>query len=163
MTIGLLRGLGGVEPKEKELADLAEAMKPVVDYADQKGVTLILEAINRYETVLLNSAQATMEFIEQQLGAPDCVGVLWDLFHANIEDPTFFGSIDCMGKRLKHIHLADSNRMFPGYGHIDFAGILGYVKGKGFTEYASFECLNRPTLETVLTETKDWVTAMRNL
>lgn len=163
VTIGLMRGLGSLETIDKDLADLSEAMKPLVSYADQKGVTLCLEAINRYETALLNSAEAAMDFIVNDLGNPDCVGILWDLFHANIEDIGFKRSIDKMGGKLQHIHLADSNRMFPGYGHTDFKTILKAVKDSGYNEYCSFECLNLPSVNIVLKDTAAWVQSMRAL
>ena len=37
VTIGLMRGLGSLETMDRDLADLSEAMKPLVAYADQKG------------------------------------------------------------------------------------------------------------------------------
>lgn len=163
VTIGLMRGLGSLETMDQDLKDLREAMKPLIDYADQKGVTLCLEAINRYETALLNSAEATLDFIVNGLDNPDCVGILWDLFHANIEDIGFKRSIDMMGKKLQHVHLADSNRMFPGYGHIDFAAVLKAIKDTGYTQYCSFECLNLPSVDVIMNETADWVQAMREL
>lgn len=163
VTVGLMRGLGEKQTADRDLEALSEAMKPVVDYADKKGVVLCLEAINRYETALLNSAGATVDFIENRLGNPECVGILWDLFHANIEDSDFGRSIETMGKKLRHIHIADSNRHFPGYGHIDFAAVLRRVKASGFKDYCSFECFNLPSRETVLAETGPWVQAMRNL
>ncbi len=161
VTVGLMRGIGSAQTSTKDLAQLREAMLPLVDYADKKGVVLCLEAINRYETALLNSAQATLDFVQNTLGDPDCVGVLWDLFHANIEDQSFDQSICLLGDKLQHVHLADSNRMFPGYGHLDFASILGQLKARGFSNYCSFECLNQPTLEIVLKETGPWVESMR--
>ena len=163
VTIGLMRGLGSQETAGTDLKELAEAMKPVIDYADKKGVTLCLEAINRYETALLNSAEATVDFIENELGNPECVGILWDLFHANIEDIDFAHSIDIMGKKLKHVHIADSNRTFPGYGHTDFVSIMKKLKESGFEEYSSFECFNRPSLDVVLKDTGAWVQKMREL
>ncbi len=163
VTIGLMRGLGSAASMDKDLKDLKEAMLPLIDYADKKGVTLCLEAINRYETALLNSAESTVDFIANELGNPDCVGILWDLFHANIEDIGFERSIKAMGKKLQHLHLADSNRMFPGYGHMDFNAILKAVKDSGYTEYCSFECFNLPSLDVVLKETGSWVNSIRNL
>ena len=163
VTIGLMRGIGSVQTMDSDLDELAEAMKCLVDYADKKGVTLLLEAINRYETALLNSAEADLDFIENRLGNPECVAVLWDLFHANIEDIGFERSVDKLGKKLGHIHLADSNRMFPGYGHIDISRVLKYVKDTGYNEYASFECYNQPSLETILRETGPWVASVRAL
>lgn len=163
VTIGLMRGIGTEAAREQNLIDLSEAMKPIISYADQKGVTLCLEAINRYETSLLNSAEAALDFIVNRLCNPECVGILWDLFHANIEDVSFKQSLEMMGKKLQHVHIADSNRMFPGYGHTDFAAILKDVKDSGFEEYCSFECLNRPSLDVVLNESGAWVEKMRAL
>lgn len=163
VTIGLMRGLGTPETQEADLQALSEAMKPLIDYAERRGVVLMLEAINRYETALLNSAEADMDFIVNGLGDPNCVGVLWDLFHANIEDADFTKSIALMGKKLKHVHLADSNRMFPGYGHTDLHAVLRTVKDAGFEGYSSFECLNLPSRETVCRETGPWVAKMRQL
>lgn len=163
VTIGLMRGLGAEKTKSQDLKNLAEAMKPLIDYAEKKQVVLLLEAINRYETALLNSAEADMDFIENDLKNPECVGVLWDLFHANIEDKDYQQSILRMGNKLQHIHIADSNRMFPGYGHTDFPFILKKAKDAGFSEYCSFECLNLPSREIVLEETGNWVEKMRAL
>ena len=163
VTIGLMRGIGSEKTMEKDLDDLAAAMRPLVDCADKKGVVLLLEAINRYETALLNSAQAVLDFIDRKLGNPQCVGVLWDLFHANIEDVDYERCADTLGARLRHIHLADSNRMFPGYGHTDIPHILKYIREKGYGEYASFECLNQPDVGTVLRETGSWVESVRSL
>ena len=73
VTMGLMRGLGSQTTMDKDLKELAEAMKPIIEYADKKGVIICLEAINRYETALLNSAEATVEFIDNGLGNPDCV------------------------------------------------------------------------------------------
>ena len=163
VTIGLMRGLGSLDTAERDLDELSEAIKPLVDYAGKNGVTLCLEAINRYETALLNSAEATVDFIENRLGNPDCVGILWDLFHANIEDIGFERSIEKMGKKLKHVHIADSDRMFPGYGHTDFETIFKCLKKNGFSEYCSFECFNLPSLDVVLRDTGSWVQKMREL
>ena len=163
VTVGLLRGLGAEATREKDLEQLREAMLPLVDYAEKKGVVLCLEAINRYETAMLNSAEAAMDFVVNRLGNPDSVGILWDLFHANIEDIGFERSVDAMGPKLKHLHLADSNRWFPGYGHTDFKRILKYVKDTGYQEYCSFECLNLPSLDTVLEKTGPWVQSIREL
>ncbi len=163
VTIGLMKGLGTPETADRDLRDLAEAMKPLADYADRKGVVLILEGICRYETALLNSAEEVTDFIVNGLGDPPSVGVLWDLFHANIEDADLYRSLAVMGRRLQHVHLADSNRMFPGYGHMDLRGILRAVQESGFDGYGSFECFNLPSLETVLRETGPWVEEMRGL
>lgn len=152
VTLGLLRGLGTNGNEEEEKKILAENLKPVLKYAEEKNVTIMLEAINRYETALFNSAKETVDFIEDYLGNPSCMGILWDLFHANIEDGQFEEAVDYMGDKLKHVHVADSNRMFPGYGHTDFEAVFRKLKDSNFSEYLSYECFNLPSLEVVKKE-----------
>lgn len=157
VTMGLIRGIGDTGQKEQNLDILAENMVPVIDYAERQGIMILLEAINRYETCLLNNADSVMDFIERRLGNPRCVGVLWDLFHGNIEDSDPEQAIKRMGGKIKHIHLADSNRWFPGYGHIDIAAIVGKLKTAGFDGYLSYECLNLPSKEAVRREAGKYI------
>lgn len=163
VTLGLLRGLGTYGKEQEEKKILAKNLAPIVDYAESKGVTIILECINRYETALFNDAASTVDFIKKELADSPCMGILWDIFHANIEDPTFAYAIEVMGDKLKHVHVADSNRMFPGYGHTDFAAIVTLLKEVGFKEYMSFECFNKPSLDIVLSKSSEFINKMREI
>ena len=163
VTIGLLRGLGKNEHKEQQKRILAERMEPIAEYAEKKGITIILEPINRYETALLNSAEDTLDFITNYLGNPSRVKVLWDVFHANIEDPSFDDAIEILQSKLYHVHLADSNRMFPGYGHINFEHIIQKLTKSGFNSYLSFECLNLPSVDIVRSHTGPFVENLRSI
>lgn len=161
VTLGLLRGLGTAGHQKEDKAALARNLEPVLDYAQSHGVTIILECINRYETALFNDAASTVDFIKNDLGNPSCVGILWDLFHANIEDPSFEDAVAVLGDKLKHVHIADSNRMFPGYGHTDFEAIGKLLVQAGFKDYMSFECFNLPSLEVVLQKSSEFIQKMR--
>lgn len=163
VTLGLIRGLGTPGNEKQDRETLAKNMDGIIDYAEKKKVTLLLESINRYETTLCTGAEATMSFIRQDLGNPACIGVLWDIFHANIEDAHFLDAIDCMGDKLLHVHMADSNRMLPGYGHIDFDTIVKKLKEQHFSGYLSYECLNLPTLEIVKNESGKFIQRLRGL
>ncbi len=161
VTLGLLRGLGTPGQEKEDRAALARNLEPVIAYAEEKGAKIILECINRYETSLFNDAASTVDFITHELAGTPCVGILWDLFHANIEDDSYEKVIDLMGSRLQHVHVADSNRMFPGYGHTDFAQIAALLKAAGFNGYMSFECFNRPSLEVVLKQSGPFIDSIR--
>jgi sugar phosphate isomerase/epimerase len=160
VTIGLLRGSGEAGRRREQQKTLIETVTPCVSYAQEKKVTLLFEAINRYETELVNSAEAALETIAA-LGNPGGVGILWDLFHANIEDAGFAKAIELMGPRLRHVHFADSNRYFPGYGHLNFNFIYDQLKQAGFDGYISFECLNLPSAQTVITESAGFIAGLR--
>ena len=163
VTLGLLRGIGTPQTQKQDLYFLSKNLEPIIDYACQKHVTIILEALNRYETALLNNAEAVMDFIEKDLGNAECMGVLWDIFHANIEDVNLEAAIGRMGKRLGHVHMADSNRMFPGYGHIDFEAITKKLASIGFSGYMSFECFNQPSRSVVLNEAGPFINKLRSI
>lgn len=163
VTLGLIRGLGTPGREQEEQLVMARNLEPVIDYAQQKQVKLILETINRYETALFNTVESCMEFIEKDLGNPSCVGVHWDVFHANIEDPDLLEAVDRMGEKLLHVHLADSNRHFPGRGHLDFPAIFRKLKAAGFEEYCSFECFNLPSREAVIRGAGPFIRQMREL
>lgn len=160
VTIGLLRGLGDINRFTEQKKLLMKNLEPCVEYAISKRVILLLEAINRYETVMLNSAEQTLALIKE-MGNPDYIGILWDVFHANIEDASFENAIDSMGSRLKHVHLADSNRYFPGWGHIDFDSIYDKLQVVGYSEYVSFECLNLPSEQVVRDQSKSFISRLR--
>lgn len=163
VTLGLIRGLGTPGNEESEKKMIARNLEPVIQYAEDKNIEIILEAINRYETTLFTSAESTMSFIEKELGGAKCMGVHWDLFHANIEDADFGEAIDRMGNRLMHVHLADSNRQFPGYGHLDFVSVFKKLKQVEFDGFASFECFNLPSRDTVINEAGLFIAKMKEL
>lgn len=162
VTLGLLRGLGDQSRTEEQHKLLAARMQPLLEAAERHRVVILLEIINRYETALLNTTAQTVEFI-RQLGSPDCLKILWDVFHANIEDPDFAGSIALMGDLLGHVHMADTNRMFPGYGHMPFDGITRALRAAGFSEYMSFECFNQPSVRTVRERSGQFISHLRSL
>ena len=136
VTVGLLRGSGDIDV-------FTESLHPCLEYADKNSVCLLLEPINRYETGLINNANDAINFLEL-MGCPPNLKILWDTFHANIEDAAFADAIHAMGSKLGHVHLADSNRGFPGSGHIDFTAIFTELDNIGYKGWLSFECLNMP-------------------
>lgn len=161
VTLGLLRGLGTEAQEQEDRCRLARNLEPIIDYAQQKGVMIVLEAINRYETRLFNSVRSAVSFLDKELGNPSCIGILWDTFHANIEDSRFEEAVACMGSKLQHVHIADSNRMFPGYGHIDFETIYQLLEKAGYDQYLSYECLNQPSVQTVRCEAGHFISQLK--
>lgn len=159
VTVGLLRGrVSG----EAQLEWLKEGLTACAAAAKSKNVRLLFEPINRYETGLMNSAAETAALIDE-LDIADSVELLWDAFHANIEDPSFDGVIARYGGRIGHFHLADSNRAFPGCGRLDFGAFYTKLAAAGFSGYMSFECLNLPSAEYVREHAKGFIERMRAL
>ncbi len=151
IIIGLLRGI--VKPgvtQEQAMTWLVEALQECAAAAAPAGVRLALEPINRYETTLINNVDEGLALIEQ-VGAAN-FGLLLDTFHMNIEEPSIEESIRKAGERIFHFHVADSNRWYPGAGHLDFRSILVTLAETGYRGFVSGEFLPRPDVETAARE-----------
>ena len=143
IIIGLVRGI--IKPgitHEQGMAWVCEALQECSTAAKPFGVRLALEPINRYETTLVNSVAQGMALIDQ-VGA-DNFGLLLDTFHMNIEEPDILQSISACGDRIFHFHVADSNRWYPGAGHLDFSGILSRLQSTGYDGFVSGEFMPLP-------------------
>jgi sugar phosphate isomerase/epimerase len=149
VTIGLIRGSGGLSPRERDYELLETELLKAAEYAAKKNVRLNLEPINRFECKLLNSTRDTYDFLTR-IGSPENVGILFDTFHANIEDVGVVSTLaDTLG-RVAHVHFADSNRRLPGEGHIDFSGVYACLKEKGYDGYISLEVYNIPDQQYIV-------------
>ena len=147
IIIGLLRGI--VKPgvsHDQAYTWLVDALQRCSAAAARHGVRLVLEPINRYETTLINNVEQGLALIEA-VGA-DNFGLLLDTFHMNIEEPVIEDSIRACGDRIFHFHVADSNRWYPGAGHLDFESILGTLFATGYQGYVSGEFMPLPDADT---------------
>lgn len=162
VTIGSLRVADTTLSATRYCQLLAQGLAPCLDYAHAHGVTLIIEALNRYEAEHLNSAEELVQFLDL-IGSSSQVGILWDVFHGNIEDRDFAQAIAMMGPRLRHVHFADSNRAFPGYGHLPFDDIYRQLRQSHYQGAISLECLCRPSAQAVIDESGPFIQRLRQL
>ncbi len=149
IIIGLLRGV--IQPGVtfgQAWGWVVDALRECCAEAERAGVRLALEPINRYETGLVNTVAQGLELIED-VGAPN-LGLLFDTFHANIEEPSIEASLASCGPRLYHVHVADSNRWHPGAGHIDFASFLAALREVDYTGFVSGEFMPLPDADAAV-------------
>jgi D-psicose/D-tagatose/L-ribulose 3-epimerase len=124
-------------------ADLfADGVARIAERADACGVRLVLEALNRYESHLVNTAEQAIAVIEilEQRGSPGTVGILLDAYHMNIEESDPAGAIRRAGDRLWLYHAADSNRQGIGRGHVDFGAQMEALNAVGYNGPVILEC-----------------------
>lgn len=144
VIIGLI--VGKAPPGGTTEKYAADCLRECADYAGERGVSLVVEPINRYETGFITSVDVCMDFLGK-VGSPAC-GILFDTFHANIEEPSIGKSIRKAGALIKHVHVADSNRHHPGAGHTDFKMILNTLRDIGYDGFLSAEILPLPDPES---------------
>lgn len=143
VIIGLVRGArpsSGDGSREREW--IAECLGECADRAAGAGIGLVVEPINRYETVFCNTSAETLELIARVDRRN--VGLLLDVFHMNIEEASIAAAIRSAGDRLQYFHVVDSNRWAPGFGHVDYAEIAAALQAVGYAGWMSAEILPRP-------------------
>ena len=113
-----------------------ESLKRCQEHAEAVGVRIALEPLNRFETYFLNRCEQALALAEEVGG--DC-GVALDAFHMNIEESDLLGAIRAAGDRLADFHVADNNRMPPGYGALDWDAIVRELVGIGYEGHMTVE------------------------
>lgn len=108
----------------------AETLGQLQALLEDTGVSLGIEAINRFETDLTcTAAEATA--IARDSGASN-IGVLLDTFHMNIEEKDPPSAIRRTGDRLVHFHVSDCDRGVPGSARYDFAADAAALRDIGY-------------------------------
>ena len=141
VIIGLVRGRKACEVKAETAEGwLVEAMQECSSFDER--VRFAIEPINRYETDLVNTVPQGLALLEK-IGKQN-VGLLLDTFHMNVEEPSITESMRAAGDRMFHFHVADSNRWYPGAGHVDFRIVFDTLAGMNYTGFVSAEILPLP-------------------
>ncbi len=123
---------------ELERAVLNSILTELADHCQAVGADVIIEPLNRYEQWWPCTLQDGVSICED-VGKPG-ISMMADFFHMHIEDAHFDESIRAAAKYLKNVHLADSQRWLPGYGHTDFRPGLAALDEIGYEYYMGFEC-----------------------
>jgi D-psicose/D-tagatose/L-ribulose 3-epimerase len=111
--LGVFTGSG---PTADEWQWAVEGMQATAEHAQRCGVTLAVEYLNRFECYLLNSAADTVRFVEQ-VAHPHC-RMMYDTFHANIEEKNVTEAIRTCAPYTVHVHISENDRSTPGAGNI---------------------------------------------
>ena len=159
VTIGLIWGRVGNDPAQRSerMALAKDCLAQCCRLAEREGVTLLLEALNRYESDYPLTLEQVVAIITDMDAAN--VRVLADTYHMNIEEVDMAASLRRVAAHLGHIHLVDSNRQAPGHGHCDLHGLVQTLGEIGYTGYLSFEVLALPSS---LQAAKDGITTVRS-
>jgi D-psicose/D-tagatose/L-ribulose 3-epimerase len=135
--------LTGKPPAEDELAEVGRVLKNVARYAAEKDVSLGVEAINRYETYLINLASQADAMLDR-IDEPNMF-VHLDTYHMNIEEKGFYDPIVATGPRMQYIHLSESDRGTPGTGNVHWNEVFRGLKAldyDGHLVMESFAAIN---------------------
>ena len=127
-----------------------ESLRSLAAEAADLGVTLGIEAVNRYESNLVNTLAQACELIED-IGAPNVV-VHADAYHMHIEEESMQRAVADAGKRLGYVHIGESHRGYLGSGQCDFDALFGALRASQYSGPLVFESFSRKVVDANLSD-----------
>ena len=130
VIIGILKGGQDGDPaaaRERFSRSLVE----IADLCEPGPLPVLLEATNRYESPVANTLEDAANFISAHAGRG--MKLLPDSFHMNIEESNMASALTRFRGHYHSLHVSDNNRLFPGFGAIDFARLLHLLSEIGYT------------------------------
>src|SRR5579885_3005895 len=98
----------GVLPRDAHLV----SSDPTVRAHAVRFLTRCIEPLNRFETYFLNTAADAARLVKE-VGSPQ-VRILFDTFHANIEEQNPARALRSIASWLGHVHISENDRGIPG-------------------------------------------------
>lgn len=149
-ALGLFSGQG---PTADEWKWGIESMRQVAEHAGQADVMLCVEALNRFETYLLNTHADSARFA-REVDHPNC-RVMFDTFHSNIEEKSIPDSIRACADVLHHVHISENDRSTPGSGIVRWGEVFDALHEVGYNGWMMIEAFGL-ALPELAAATKIW-------
>lgn len=149
-ALGKFSGKG---PTAVEWRRSVEGIRAVAEYAATCGVTLALEFLNRFEIYLLNCAADAARFV-REVDRPSC-RMMYDTFHAHIEEKDISKAIQACADVLAHVHIAENDRSTPGSGQVDWQTTFSALQKARYDGWLVIEAFGR-SLPSIAAATKIW-------
>lgn len=145
----------GAFPTETELNHAAEVHRAIAPVAQAAGVKCAIEALNRFESHLLNTMEQAASYVKR-VDHPN-FGTMYDTFHANIEEKSPIAAIDTVfaSGKLNHVHISENDRGTPGRGHINLTEQIQHLKKIGYNGWMTIEAFGS-ALPDLAAATRVW-------
>jgi D-psicose/D-tagatose/L-ribulose 3-epimerase len=132
--VGYLPGRRRTQDEWNRALDAYQAFTPTLEAND---MTLAIEPLNRFETFFLNTACDAARMCDQ-IGDPR-IGILFDTFHANIEEKDIAAGLQVGGRHLKHVHISENDRGTPGSGHVAWDRVFQALRELDYNGWLTIE------------------------
>lgn len=113
--------------------------------AEENGVIIGFEPLNRFESDMVNTADQALSFIEE-VNSP-FLKIQLDTFHNNIEEKNIAATIRKIGDNLCHVQGNESDRGTPGTGNLDWMSIKEALNEINYSGAVVIETFGAPSKE----------------
>lgn len=126
------------QSKEDAWERLKDSLRALSAFASQRGVRLVVEPADKYETDLVQTTDDVLRLLEES-GLGD-MGVVLDTGHAYMAGEELPQVVKRLGEALYHVHIGDNHgqrdeHLIPGQGTIDFAPFITALREVGYEGY----------------------------
>lgn len=135
----------GEQATEAERDRCVEAMRALADEAAGAGIRIAIEPLNRFESYLVSTVADGAAIVEA-VGRAN-FGLLFDTFHANIEEKDPVATYERHHRSVNHYHVSENDRGIPGTGHVPFAAHFDAVRRSGYDGWMTIEAFSRAVPE----------------
>ena len=143
----------GQGPTADEKKWAAEVIRDAAGYGQKAGVMLAIEYLNRFECYFLTTARDTRAFV-QQVDHPN-FRMMYDTFHANIEEKNIPETIAAVADSFVHVHISENDRGTPGTGHVHWDETFKALRKVKYDGWMVIEAFSR-ALPDLAAATKVW-------
>lgn len=131
----------GQPATEQEWRWAVDNLRELADYADSFGITLGLEYLNRFESYLVSSTDELIKLVED-IDHPACK-IMFDTFHANIEEKNLGDAIRKLSKHLVHVQVSENDRSTVGKGNVNWEEVFKALHDVKYDGWLSVEAFSQ--------------------
>ena len=143
IIIGSMQGrFGDAESPEAFAANVEESLYSLDRMAEEYDVQVGYEIMNHYESDFLFNIRDGGRFMKEH--GFKRIGLHIDTVHMNIDESDLGHAIRQAGSLVRHVHIADNDRYYPGHGHMNFREILQGLKDIGYDGALALETFYLP-------------------
>lgn len=143
----------GAAPTSDEKRWAADVLRAGAEHAGRNNVRISIESLNRFESYFLTTAADAADLV-RRIEHP-AFGMLYDTFHANIEEKDPIGVIERHARQINHVHISENDRGAPGSGHIDWRRTFAALQRSGYDRWLVIEAFGR-ALPELAAATRVW-------
>ena len=132
--VGFLPGRRRTDDEWKFAVEGLQSLGPTLD---ANNVTLAMEPLNRFETYFLNTTSDAVRLCEEV--GHSRLGILFDTFHANIEEKNIGTALEAAGKWVRHVHTCENDRGVPGSGHVEWNDVFAALRKINYDRWVVIE------------------------
>lgn len=148
--LAVFTGRGPTEDEKKWAADV---LRQAAEEARKAGIMLAIEYLNRFECYFLTTAAQARDLV-QRVDHPH-FRMMYDTFHANIEEKDIPQAIAGVADSFIHVHISENDRGTPGTGHVHWDETFRALRRVNYDGWLVIEAFGR-ALPALAAATRVW-------